>query len=113
LFHKDLYSFINTDKTIRINFNLTPMVLNVIPKIKHKTASSFELRLPVLFLSGIQHIAGTPDGMNKMPDFVVNYLKDIPTNWDGSKFVEGYHGKYIVMAKKRYHLAHCSHKWRR
>ncbi len=81
--------------------DFTPMVLESIPKIERKTTAGFELALPVLFLSGIQHIAETPDGMAKMPDFVVNYLKDIPTNWDDSKFIEGYPSKYIVMARKK------------
>ncbi|MBC7407284.1 MAG: glycoside hydrolase family 97 catalytic domain-containing protein [Arcicella sp.] len=81
--------------------DFTPMVLDSIPNIKRITTPAFELALPVLFLSGIQHIAETPDGMAKMPLFVVNYLKDIPTNWDDSKFIEGYPGKYIIMARKK------------
>jgi hypothetical protein len=81
--------------------DFTPMVLDVIPNIKRKTTPAFELALPVLFLSGIQHIAETPVGMAKMPKYVVDYLKDIPTNWDDSKFIDGYPGKYIVMARKK------------
>ena len=81
--------------------DFTPMVLDSIPNITRKTTPAFELALPVLFLSGIQHMAETPDGMAKMPAYVVDYLKDIPTNWDDSKFIEGYPGKYIVMARKK------------
>jgi hypothetical protein len=81
--------------------DFTPMVLDSIPNIKRKTTPAFELALPVLFLSGIQHIAETPNGMAKMPQYVVEYLKDIPTNWDDSKFIEGFPGKYIVMARKK------------
>lgn len=81
--------------------DFTPMVLDSIPNIIRKTTPGFELALPVLFLSGIQHIAETPDGMAKMPQYVVEYLKDIPTNWDDSKFIEGYPGKYIIMARKK------------
>ena len=46
-------------------------------------------------------MAETPDGMAKMPTYVVDYLKDIPTNWDDSKFIAGYPGKYIIMARKK------------
>ncbi|MFV8268872.1 glycoside hydrolase family 97 catalytic domain-containing protein [Flavobacterium sp. GT2N3] len=81
--------------------DFTPMVLDSIPNITRKTTPAFELALPVLFLSGIQHIAETPDGMAKMPAYVVDYLKDIPTNWDDSKFIAGYPGKYIIMARKK------------
>ena len=86
--------------------DFTPMVLDSIPNIKRKTTPAFELALPVLFLSGIQHIAETPMGMAKMPKYVVDYLKDIPTNWDDSKFIDGYPGKYIVMARKKDNVWH-------
>lgn len=86
--------------------DFTPMVLDSIPNINRKTTPSFELALPVLFLSGIQHIAEIPEGMAKMPDYVVDYLKDIPTNWDDSKFIEGYPGKYIIMARKKDDIWH-------
>lgn len=86
--------------------DFTPMVLDSIPNIKRKTTPAFELALPVLFLSGIQHIAETPVGMAKMPQYVVDYLKDIPTNWDDSKFIDGYPGKYVVMARKKDNVWH-------
>lgn len=86
--------------------DFTPMVLDSIPNIVRKTSPAFELALPVLFLSGIQHLAETPDGMAKQPQYVVDYLKDIPTNWDDSKFIEGYPGKYVVMARKKDNVWH-------
>ncbi|MFV8371805.1 glycoside hydrolase family 97 catalytic domain-containing protein [Flavobacterium sp. LB2P74] len=86
--------------------DFTPMVLDSIPNITRKTTPAFELALPVLFLSGIQHLAETPDGMAKMPAYVVDYLKDIPTNWDDSKFIAGYPGKYIIMARKKDNIWH-------
>ena len=81
--------------------DFTPMVLDSIPGIKRKTTKTFELALPVLFLSGIQHIAETPTGMNKQPDFIIEFLKDIPTNWDESKFISGYPGKDVVIARRK------------
>jgi hypothetical protein len=81
--------------------DFTPMVLDSIPNINRKTTPTFELALPVLFLSGIQHIAETPEGMAKQPQFVIDYLKDIPTNWDDSKFITGFPGKDVIIARKK------------
>jgi len=81
--------------------DFTPMVLDTIPNIKRRTTPAFELALPVLFLSGIQHIAEIPEGMAKQPQYVIDYLKDIPTNWDSAKFIEGYPGKDIIMAREK------------
>lgn len=81
--------------------DFTPMVLDSIPNITRKTTPGFELALPVLFLSGIQHIAEIPEGMAKQPQYVIDYLKDIPTNWDTSKFISGFPGEDIIMARKK------------
>ena len=81
--------------------DFTPMVLDKIPNIKRKTTPAFELALPVLFLSGIQHIAEIPDGMVKQPQYVIDYLKVIPTNWDESKLMEGFPGKDVIMARQK------------
>jgi len=81
--------------------DFTPMALDIIPNIKRKTTSGFELALPTLFLSGIEHLAETPQGMAKMPDYVVTYLQDIHTNWDESKLLAGFPGKDVVMARRK------------
>ena len=81
--------------------DFTPMVLDAIPNINRKTTPAFELALPVLFLSGIQHIAEIPDGMAKQPQYVIDYLKDIPTNWDATKFITGFPGKDVIMARQK------------
>lgn len=86
--------------------DFTPMVLDSIPNINRRTTPAFELALPVLFLSGIQHIAEIPEGMAKQPKYVVDYLKDIPTNWDETKFIDGYPGKFMVMARKKDNIWH-------
>jgi hypothetical protein len=39
--------------------------------------------------------------MAKQPDFVVEYLKDIPVNWDESKFISGFPGKEVVIARRK------------
>ncbi|UKM66525.2 glycoside hydrolase family 97 protein [Flavobacteriaceae bacterium GSB9] len=81
--------------------DFTPMVLDSIPNINRITTKGFELALPVLFLSGIQHIAETPTGMAKQPDFVIEYLKKIPTNWDESKFIAGFPAKDVIIARRK------------
>lgn len=80
--------------------DFTPMVLDRINRIQRRTTSGFELALAVLFTSGIQHYAEIPDGMNKAPDYVREFIKGIPSVWEDSKFVAGYPGKEAVMARK-------------
>ncbi|MCB0643307.1 MAG: glycoside hydrolase family 97 catalytic domain-containing protein, partial [Phaeodactylibacter sp.] len=81
--------------------DFTPMVLDSIPNIRRRTTTAFELALPILFTSGVQHIAEIPEGMRKMPQPVVELLKSIPTQWDESRFLEGYPGKFICLARRK------------
>lgn len=80
--------------------DFTPMSLNAIPKINRKTTSAFELALPIIFQSGIQHLAETPTGMEKVPLYVKTFLQEFPNHWDDTKFIDGYPGKLVVMARK-------------
>jgi hypothetical protein len=80
--------------------DVTPMVLDRIQRIERRTRSGFELALSVLFTSGIQHYAEIPEGMNKAPDYVQEFLKHVPSVWDDVKFVDGFPGRYVVIARQ-------------
>jgi hypothetical protein len=80
--------------------DFTPMVFGDIPKIRRVTRNGFELAESVLFLSGIQHFAETPEGMATAPAYVKSFLRDLPRSWDEMKFVDGYPGRHAVIARK-------------
>ncbi len=81
--------------------DFTPVNFSGIPNINRKTTNSFEIALSVLFTSGIQHIAETPKGMSVQKDFVKEFMSTLPRNWDDVKFIDGYPGKYVVLARKK------------
>ncbi len=80
--------------------DFTPMMFENPPGIKKHTLMGFELALPVLYQSGVQHLAETADGMAKQPDFVKKLLRNMPTVWDETKFIDGYPAKYAVVARR-------------
>lgn len=80
--------------------DFTPMVLDSIPGITRRTSTAFELALPILFTSGIQHIAEKPEGMAKMPSYVKDLLRNIPSRWDEVRLLSGYPGKEVVIARR-------------
>ena len=81
--------------------DFTPMVLDSIPRMHRRTSKAFELALPILFTSGVQHMAEIPEGMSKQPKEVIELLKNIPVDWDESKLLSGYPGKDVVMARRK------------
>jgi hypothetical protein len=82
--------------------DFTPMNLYKIEtsRVQRKTTSAFELATSVMFLSGIQHFAESPSGMQHVPDYVQKFLRQLPNRWDDVKFMDGYPGKFVVMARR-------------
>lgn len=80
--------------------DFTPMVLGEIPNIERRTSNGFQLALPVLFTSGIQHLVTTPEQMRAAPEFVRGYLRGLPGQWDESRFLAGYPGRFVAIARR-------------
>ena len=80
--------------------DFTPMVLDQLPRTQRRTTSAFELATAVLFTSGITHYAEVPAGMARVPDYVRAYIRGIPSVWDDVRFLDGYPGQYVVLARR-------------
>jgi hypothetical protein len=81
--------------------DFTPTTFGEIPNITRRTSNGFELALPFLLLSGVQHMAEIPANMAKVPDYVQALLTDIPVSWDESRLLAGFPGEYAVIARRR------------
>ncbi|SKD00709.1 Glycosyl-hydrolase 97 C-terminal, oligomerisation [Chitinophaga ginsengisegetis] len=82
--------------------DFTPMNLYKIPSTSvRKTTAAFELATTIVFLSGIQHLAESPEGIEHVPDFAKNYLRTLPDTWDETRFIDGYPGKLVVIARRK------------
>ena len=81
--------------------DFTPMNLYSIPtRSKRKTTSGYELALSVIFLSGIQHYAESPEGMAHVSASAKEFLRSLPDSWDDVKFIQGFPGKDVVLGRK-------------
>ena len=68
---------------------------------KRRTTLAFELALPILFHSPIQHFGLVPEDMDRLPDFAIEYLRGLPTTWDTTELIAGEPGKFVVLARKK------------
>lgn len=66
----------------------------------HITTNTHELALPVLFESGLQHMADRPAGYDSIPSAARKVYETLPAVWDETKLLSGYPGKYVVMARR-------------
>ncbi|MBR3713334.1 MAG: glycoside hydrolase family 97 catalytic domain-containing protein [Bacteroidales bacterium] len=67
----------------------------------HITTNPHELALTVLFESGLQHIADRPESLLAQPQEVKDFFSELPAAWDDTKFVCGYPGEYVVLARRK------------
>lgn len=65
-----------------------------------KTTETFQLATAVLFQSPVQNFGLTPNNLKEMPAHVIDFMKKVPTTWDNTVFIEGYPGKYCVLARR-------------
>ncbi len=65
-----------------------------------KTTDAFQLATAVLFQSPVQFFAITPNNLEDAPAFAIAFMKDVPTTWDETVFIDGYPGKYAVVARR-------------
>src|SRR5699024_11441848 len=80
--------------------DFTPMAFGEIPGVERVTTNGLELAESVLFLSSLQHFAVTPKGMKNAPDYVKKFVQDIPVAWDDTRFIKGFPGKLVGLARK-------------
>ena len=66
----------------------------------HITSNAHELALTVLYESGLQHLADRPESFLAQPQEVQDFLGQLPTVWDETRFVSGYPGQSAVLARR-------------
>jgi len=64
------------------------------------TTDAFQLATAVLFQNPVQPFALTPNNLTDVPAFEIDFMKNVPTTWDETRFIKGYPGKYVVIARK-------------
>lgn len=65
-----------------------------------RTSDVFALATAVLFQSSVQHFALAPNNLTDAPQWAVQFMKDVPTLWDEVRFIDGYPGRYAIIARR-------------
>ncbi len=71
-------------------------------KSRHRryTSDVFEMATAITNQSSINCVALTPNVVDSLPELERSFLKSIPTDWTETRFVDGYPGRYAVIARK-------------
>ncbi|MBI5385241.1 MAG: glycoside hydrolase family 97 catalytic domain-containing protein [Verrucomicrobia bacterium] len=78
----------------------TPVALSD-NKYPHRTTAAHELALTVVFESGWLHFADKAESYLALPAAPKEFLKQVPVTWDDTRFVAGYPGQFVVLARRK------------
>ena len=71
-------------------------------KSRHQrfTTNTFEMATGITNQCAVNCVALTPQALPEIPAFQQEFLKKLPTTWDETLFIDGYPGRYVVMARR-------------
>ena len=64
------------------------------------TTDVFQIATGILFQNPVQMFALTPNNLTDAPEILIDFMKEIPTTWDETLYIDGYPGKYSVIARR-------------
>ena len=67
---------------------------------QRRTTDAFQLATAVLYQSPLLHFGLAPNNLTEQPAHVIDFLKQVPSLWDETRFVDGYPGKFAVIARR-------------
>ena len=65
-----------------------------------RTTDVFQLATSILFQNPIQNFALAPNNLTDAPQVCMDFLREVPTTWNETRFIDGYPGKYVVLARR-------------
>lgn len=64
------------------------------------TSDVYALATAILFQTPVQNFALAPNNLTDAPAWAVDFMKSVPVTWDDMKFIDGYPGKYVILARR-------------
>ena len=67
-----------------------------------KTTDTFEMASGIIMQTSVQCVAIYPNNLNakEIPEVEIEFLKELPTTWNETVFIDGYPGKFVILARK-------------
>ena len=67
---------------------------------ERKTTDVFQIATCVLFQNPIQNFALAPNNLEDAPVACLDFLREVPTTWDETRFIDGLPGEYVALARR-------------
>lgn len=68
---------------------------------QRKTTDVFQIATCVLFQNPIQNFALAPNNLEDAPEACLDFLREVPTTWDETRYIDGLPGEYVALARRK------------
>ena len=65
-----------------------------------RTSDAFQLATSILYQNAVQNFALSPTNLTDAPTEAIEFMKAVPTTWDETLYIDGYPGRYVVLARR-------------
>ncbi len=65
-----------------------------------QTTDCFEMASGITMQTAVQCVAMQPNNLSELPAVELDFLKALPTTWDETRYIDGYPGRYVVLARR-------------
>ena len=65
-----------------------------------QTTNVFEMATGITNQAAVQCVAMQPNNLDELTDVELDFLRQLPTTWDETRFIDGYPGRYVVLARR-------------
>lgn len=104
LFYKNAPSHnitIMTGRNVVGPMDYTPVTFSNYDTVQHASTNAHELATALLFESGILHFSDRVAAYDALSPVIKSFLRTIPVTWNDTKFIEGYPGSWMVLARRK------------
>jgi hypothetical protein len=64
------------------------------------TTDIFEMASGIVIQTSVNCVAMYPNNLQELPQFELDFLRQLPTTWDEVQFIDGYPTQYVVLARR-------------
>ena len=64
------------------------------------TSDVFEMASAIVLQTSVNCVAMYPNNLTELPQFELDFLRQLPTTWDEVQLLDGYPTRYVVLARK-------------
>ena len=65
-----------------------------------RTTDVFQIATCVLFQNPIQNFALAPNNLEDAPEVCLDFLREVPTTWDETRYIDGLPGEHVALARR-------------